>query len=273
MKKILLSGSLTLLLAPALALAASFNDVTLGSSVVLSVNGITVDVSGATIESITVGSGSFDVALQPGSTMTVTAPDRNQMQYSTPVLIPRSFTCDSSVSSMSFTSDTAVTVTITPIATLCGSTSSGGSGGSGGGNGPPVVSGGGGGGGSVLPTQIGTPPIVQTSAPGTSMTLAALQAQVQMLLAQIAALSGGASGFTRDLTVGSTGSDVKALQTWLNAKGYAVASSGAGSPGNETTKFGGLTRAALAKFQAAVGITPAVGYFGPKTRAYIAAHP
>ncbi len=33
--------------------------------------------------------------------------------------------------------------------------------------------------------------------------------------------------------------------------------------------FGGLTRAALAEFQKSVGITPASGYFGAKTRAYI----
>ena len=48
---------------------------------------------------------------------------------------------------------------------------------------------------------------------------------------------------------------------------------GGGSPGNETTMFGGLTRAALIEFQKANGITPAVGYFGPKTRAYIATNP
>ena len=66
-----------------------------------------------------------------------------------------------------------------------------------------------------------------------------------------------------------TGEDVKALQQWLNANGYRVAESGPGSPGNETSKFGGATRAALIKFQKAMGITPAVGYFGPKTRAAV----
>jgi len=66
-----------------------------------------------------------------------------------------------------------------------------------------------------------------------------------------------------------TGADVKALQQWLNANGYRVAESGYGSPGNETTKFGGATKAALIKFQKANGITPAVGYFGPKTRAAV----
>lgn len=82
-----------------------------------------------------------------------------------------------------------------------------------------------------------------------------------------------AVSFTSDLTVGSTGLEVKALQAYLNAKGFTVAVSGAGSVGNETTMFGGLTRAALAKFQAAKGILPSVGYFGPKTRAHIQANP
>lgn len=72
--------------------------------------------------------------------------------------------------------------------------------------------------------------------------------------------------FTRNLTVGSNGSDVKALQKFLNSKGYVVASSGPGSVGNESTYFGPATRAALAKYQAAKGISPAVGYFGPSTR-------
>ena len=75
--------------------------------------------------------------------------------------------------------------------------------------------------------------------------------------------------FARNLQVGSTGDDVLALQVYLNARGFTIAQSGAGSPGNETMRFGGLTRAALAKFQAANGITPSVGFFGPKTRAYV----
>ncbi len=129
----------------------------------------------------------------------------------------------------------------------------------------------GGGGGSPTPQPVAAP-----TAPGTSNTSAIgqLQSQIQALMAQIAAAGGGSAGsFARSLTVGSSGSDVKALQIWLNGHGFVIASSGPGSPGNETMKFGGLTRAALAKWQASVGISPAAGYFGPKTRAYIAAHP
>ncbi len=77
------------------------------------------------------------------------------------------------------------------------------------------------------------------------------------------------SSFTRDLQVGSIGDDVKALQSFLNTHGFAVASVGTGSPGNETTTFGNATKAALAKFQTANGISPAAGFFGSKTRAIV----
>jgi hypothetical protein len=108
-----------------------------------------------------------------------------------------------------------------------------------------------------------------------------LQAQIAALNAQLAQLQGqlGGSGsvqgavtftFTRNLTVGSTGSDVQNLQIFLNSKGFVVASSGAGAPGSESTYFGFKTKAALAKFQAANGVSPAVGFFGPITRAKVA---
>lgn len=70
--------------------------------------------------------------------------------------------------------------------------------------------------------------------------------------------------FTRDLTVGSTGADVTALQNWLISKGFAI-SAGA------TGYFGAQTKAALAAYQAANGISPAAGYFGPITRAKVMA--
>lgn len=80
-------------------------------------------------------------------------------------------------------------------------------------------------------------------------------------------------GFKKDLYLGVTDPDVLALQKYLNAHGYPVAVSGPGSPGNETNYFGGLTESAVKKFQAAHGISPVSGYFGPLTRAYVQLHP
>ena len=96
---------------------------------------------------------------------------------------------------------------------------------------------------------------------------AATIASVQAALSGVSAAP--AVGFTRDLRAGMTGEDVRQLQRFLNARGFVVAPAGFGSPGNETEYFGPATQAALAKFQAAHSITPAVGYFGPKTREFI----
>lgn len=78
-----------------------------------------------------------------------------------------------------------------------------------------------------------------------------------------------AQTFSRDLEVGVTHAEVRALQQFLNARGFTVAAVGQGSRGNEGTYFGARTKAALSAFQKANGITPAVGYFGPKTRAVV----
>ncbi len=79
-----------------------------------------------------------------------------------------------------------------------------------------------------------------------------------------------APAFARNLQAGMSGTDVQALQKFLNGRGFMVALAGPGSAGNETTFFGALTKAAVAKFQAANGISPAVGFFGPITRAFVA---
>lgn len=83
--------------------------------------------------------------------------------------------------------------------------------------------------------------------------------------------------FTRDLSVGSRGKDVEELQVFLNQNGFLVASSGAGSPGNETDYFGNATKRAFAKFQEAnakdiltpLGLSKGTGYFGARTRAFV----
>ena len=96
-------------------------------------------------------------------------------------------------------------------------------------------------------------------------TVAELQAQVQAILAQIAAMQGGTApgascfGFSRSLTIGSRGDDVTALQNFLASKGhFKVATTG---------YFGPITAAAVAQWQASNGVTPASGFFGPLSRA------
>lgn len=99
-----------------------------------------------------------------------------------------------------------------------------------------------------------------------AMTVAELQAQINALMAQLSALQGGSvstgTTFTQNLTVGSTGSEVTALQQMLVAQGHLVMPAG-----TAYGYFGSLTKAAVAKWQAANGIAPAAGYFGPISRA------
>ena len=102
------------------------------------------------------------------------------------------------------------------------------------------------------------------AAPVAAQSVAELQAQIAALMAQLSAMSGGASAssaITSDLTVGSTGSQVVALQNSLVSGGYLMMPAGV-APGY----FGALTKTAVAKWQAAVGL-PATGYFGPLSRA------
>lgn len=82
--------------------------------------------------------------------------------------------------------------------------------------------------------------------------------------------------FERNLRVGNTGADVKALQQTLNANGFTVAAAGhAGSAGMETTYFGNATKMALIKWQEANaattlapwGLTSGTGFFGATSRA------
>jgi peptidoglycan hydrolase-like protein with peptidoglycan-binding domain len=100
-----------------------------------------------------------------------------------------------------------------------------------------------------------------------AQSIAELQAQINALMAQLASLQGSTAvtttaNFTMDLTVGSTGSQVVALQQMLVAQGHLVMPAGVAMG-----YFGSLTKAAVAKWQAANGVAPAVGYFGPISRA------
>jgi hypothetical protein len=123
---------------------------------------------------------------------------------------------------------------------------------------------------STLVWAVGVAALPVASAQSTT----SVQAQITALLAQIAQLQAhlGTSStatatasysFTKDLTLGSKGADVTALQQLLISKGDLTAVTA------PTGYFGTLTQSALAAFQSANGITPAAGYFGPKTRAFV----
>jgi peptidoglycan hydrolase-like protein with peptidoglycan-binding domain len=107
---------------------------------------------------------------------------------------------------------------------------------------------------------------------GAQMSVAELQAQINALMAQLAALQGGTTApsagvsFTQNLTLGSTGSEVVALQQALVAQGRLVMPAGVAYG-----YFGPLTQSAVASWQAANGVSPAAGYWGPISRARFAA--
>ncbi len=79
--------------------------------------------------------------------------------------------------------------------------------------------------------------------------------------------------FSKNLTLGSTGTDVKNLQIFLNNQGFIVSTIGTGSKGKESAFFGPATQKALIKFQEYYakdilipnGLTKGTGYFGPAT--------
>ena len=119
------------------------------------------------------------------------------------------------------------------------------------------------------------------------MTVDELQALLTQLQAQLAEMTGttpAVSGdlpaacagisFSRNLALGTTGTDVKCLQAMLNMDPETqLAASGVGSAGQETEYFGSLTRAAVIKFQnkyasevlTPIGLTAGTGFVGTQT--------
>jgi peptidoglycan hydrolase-like protein with peptidoglycan-binding domain len=77
------------------------------------------------------------------------------------------------------------------------------------------------------------------------------------------AMIASAASFNTNLTVGSTGADVVALQTALMNAGYNIPAIAAGTPKGY---FGSQTQTAVKAYQAARSI-PSTGFVGPLTRA------
>nr|MBP9766070.1 peptidoglycan-binding protein [Candidatus Paceibacterota bacterium] len=74
--------------------------------------------------------------------------------------------------------------------------------------------------------------------------------------------------FTQNMKLGSSGAQVLELQKSLNSMGFTVATTGAGSMGNESTYFGMLTKNAAIKYQTSVNL-PAYGNVFAMTRAIL----
>ena len=277
MKKLLIC--LSILLVPFVA-GAAYNDVSLGTSAIISINDslgtavpLTVSGSADVVESIVVGATSFTATLQSGSTLQVASAGRNSLSTDVPSSnYSTSCGTDQSTITLTATAQAVATVTVSPNA--CGSGTSTTVTGS---NGPVAQSGGGGGGSYIAPT-------TTTTTTSTTATIEQLQAMIASLIAQIQAL-GGSVGSTAGvssssfmynikLNVGSKGDDVMNLQKFLNSDpDTQVSVSGAGSPGNETTYFGLATRKAIQKFQVKYGMAApgktGYGNFGPATRAKV----
>jgi Putative peptidoglycan binding domain len=135
-------------------------------------------------------------------------------------------------------------------------------------------SGGSNGGGSSAPVTPPTPIVPSTPTNPTTPSTPIFSGSLPALNVPVSLYK-----FTRNLKLLMTGNDVKELQKYLNKNGFPVAFTGAGSVGNETTKFGALTKAALIKFQEYYNnqvLVPAgvmdgrgTGYLGPFTRKII----
>jgi hypothetical protein len=177
-------------------------------------------------------------------------------------------------------SATSTSVSATTNAASVVSSSGGGGGGGGGGgaggggssSGASENTGGGGGASNVGGGYVATT-VLPTSTADLESLIASLEAELNSLLAQAAAqgmsVPGGTSSiFTRNLTIGDQGVDVTSLQHILITAATGPVATSLAKVG-ATGYFGSLTQEALVEYQAAHGITPSTGYFGPKTKAYL----
>lgn len=302
-KYIFLASILAIIFITPTGLNAAYNDVTLTTDAIISVNSLSLTVSGssATIESIVVNSTNFDVTLQDNSSFKVVSADKATFSTSATAFAEFSRSCAGSESSLTLTGQNEVTVTVTPSSTACDAGTSAQSGSA---QSPAPSSSGG---GSITTTASQTQTTVVTEEETTTTTtssassitqgqidsiiglLKAFGAEQSIIANVLASLSGGGSSatatvkqtsgttavsavFTKSLSRGMSNSDVKRLQQLLNSDpDTRVATTGVGSAGNETNYFGLLTEKAVQKFQMKYGIVssssdPGYGYVGSKTR-------
>jgi len=92
------------------------------------------------------------------------------------------------------------------------------------------------------------------------------------------AASVSSGSLTVNLSLGQEHPQIATLQKILNSNGFVLTTEGPGSLGNETTRYGALTRNAVRRFQCAQKIVCAgdeyssgYGFVGPRTRAALLA--
>ena len=255
-KKLLVGVLAVAILVPSFSFAA-YNDVSLTTNARVVVSGETLSVSGSTaiIDSIISSADNVSVTLGNGSSVTFSSPNRRVFSTNT-TNAQTSKTCTSSESTLTITSNATdnqqVNVSVNTSDTCAGtsSTSSGSTGGSGGisgSYGSTGGGGGGGGGGGSAAAQVAT--AASPSVPATSP-------------AQVSATT---VLFSRALSSGSQGDDVKTLQTLLSLDKAVY------PEGKITGYFGPATARAIGRFQEKYGLAKkgesGYGRFGPKTTA------
>jgi hypothetical protein len=112
---------------------------------------------------------------------------------------------------------------------------------------------------------------LQTQLDGLLSTLQSLRTQAAQQGVSSSNLGQQVSAIVNSLGTGSISNDVTTLQQFLIAQNKGAAAQNLARVG-ATGYFGALTNAALAEFQASVGISPALGNFGAITRAFLSTH-
>lgn len=134
------------------------------------------------------------------------------------------------------------------VITAAGTTGGSGGGGGGGGGGSTFVS------ASFVPSTSATTTVVTTTFGTTGSATTTVRTGTVLGVASRV--------FLINLRFGSQGKDVQDLQQFLIDQGFLKLD-------KTTLRFGLATRSALIAFQKKNGITPAVGFFGPTTRAAV----
>ncbi len=231
--------------------AFAINDVTLTTDTIITAGGInfTVSQGAPTVDTLTVSGSDFSVQMSENATLIISSADRRVLTIPKVGSIIISNTCSSSQNIYTISNPlggSQVTITATVSSDTCSTAGNGSVGGTGGG---------GGGGSYSLPPSVA--PILAVTTPSPSAP---------------ATGGGGASAsvssvFVKAVSLGSTNSDVKRLQTLFSTDPEIY------PEGLTSGYFGQATKKAIQRFQEKYGVakkgSTGYGALGPATRAKI----